>query len=72
LLPFLGAASQKLRARVRGLSRNAYVLAGANRKQSPPVSGSGSGIPFTLSQQFPRETIPKCANWDGEFFGADE
>jgi hypothetical protein len=72
LLPFLGAASQKLRTRVRGLSRNAYVLAGANRKQSPPVSGSGSGIPFTLSQQFPRETIPKCANWDGEFFGADE
>src|ERR1700730_11665571 len=66
LPPFLGATSQKLRARVRGSSRNAYVLPGASRKQSPPVSGSGSGIPSTLSQQLPRETIPKCASWDGE------
>lgn len=30
------------------------------------MSGIASGIPSTLSQQFPRETIPKCASSDGE------
>ena len=60
------APAPKLCARVRGLSRKVYVLPGASRKQSPPVSGNGAGIPSTLSQQLPRETIPKCANCDGE------
>jgi len=58
-LPFLCATSQKLRARVRGLSRSVYALPGASRKQSPPASGIGSGMPSTLSQQLPRESIPK-------------
>jgi hypothetical protein len=58
-LPFLGATSQKLRASVRGLSRSVYALPGASRKQSPPASGIGAGILSTLSQQLPRETIPK-------------
>jgi len=58
-LPFFGATSQKLWARVRGLSRRVYELPGASKKQSPPASGIGSGMPSTLSQQLPRETIPK-------------
>jgi hypothetical protein len=58
-LPFLGATSQKLRARVRGLSRSVYALPGASKKQSPPASGIGAGIPSTLSQQLPRESVPK-------------
>src|SRR5260370_32033049 len=65
-LPYLGATSQKLRVRVRGLSRSAYELPGASRKQSPPASGSASGMPATLSQQLPRVSIPKYANWNGE------
>jgi hypothetical protein len=57
--PFLGATSHKLRARERGLSRSEYALPGASKKQSPPASGIGSGMPSTLSQQLPRESIPK-------------
>jgi len=34
-----------------------YVLPGASRKQSPPVSGNGAGIPSTLSQQLPRSVF---------------
>src|SRR6267142_3889184 len=67
--PFFGATSQKLRGRVRGLSRRVYELPGASKKQSPPASGIGSGMPSTLSQQLPRESIPKWAKWKGE--GAD-
>jgi hypothetical protein len=58
-LPLLGAISQKLRARVRGLSRSEYELPGASRKQSPPASGIASGMPSTLSRQLPRASIPK-------------
>jgi hypothetical protein len=58
-LPFLGATSQKLRTRVRGLSRSEYAVPGASKKQSPPASGIASGMPSTLSQQLPRESIPK-------------
>src|SRR5882724_2595281 len=71
-LPFLGATSHKLRTRVRGLSRNEYSLPGASKKQSPPASGIGSGMPSTLSQQLPRETIPKCAKWKGELADSAE
>src|ERR1700760_3910761 len=47
--------------RVRGLSRRTIEVPRARKKQSPPVSGIGSSIPSTLSQQFPRESIAKCA-----------
>src|ERR1035441_9427827 len=40
----------------------------ASKKQSPPVRGIGSGIPSTLSQQLPRESMAKCAKSVGEFF----
>src|ERR1700680_1771787 len=58
-LPFRGATSHKLRVRVRGLSRNVYALPGASKKQSPPASGIGSEMLSILSQQLPRESIPK-------------
>src|SRR5216684_1092813 len=64
-LLFFGATSQKLRGRVRGLSRSVYALPGASKKQSPPASGIGSGMPSTLSQQLPRASIPKWAKWNG-------
>ena len=51
------------------LSRSAYELPGASRKQSPPASGSASGMPLTLSQQLPRRSIPKWANGSGENSG---
>src|SRR5579862_7773605 len=47
--------------RVRGLSRKTIEVPGASKKQSPPASGIGSGIPSTLSQQLPRESMAKCA-----------
>jgi hypothetical protein len=40
----------------------------ASKKQSPPVRGIGSGIPSTLSQQLPRESMAKCAKSVGEMF----
>src|SRR6266851_3691125 len=58
-LPFLGASPHNIRERVRGLSSKEYALPGASKKQSPPASGIGSGMPSTLSQQLPRESIPK-------------
>jgi hypothetical protein len=74
LLSLLGSSAfsiQKLFGRLRGLSRKTNELRGASRKQSPPVSGMGSGIPLTLNQQLPRETIPKWASSDGETFLPD-
>jgi len=47
--------------RVRGLSRKTIHVPLANKKQSPPVRGIGSGTPSTLNQQLPRESIAKCA-----------
>ena len=43
----------------------------ASKKQSPPARGIGSGIPFTLSQQLPRDTMAKCAKSVGEFLLAE-
>src|SRR6202048_3609377 len=54
--------------RVRGLSRRTIEVPLATKKQSPPVSGIGSGIPSTLSQQLPRESIAKCAKSVGDIF----
>src|ERR1700712_4748883 len=50
---------------VRGLSRKTIEVPLASRKQSPPVRGMGSAMPFTLSQQLPRESIAKCARSAG-------
>jgi hypothetical protein len=66
-----GATSQKLLGRVVGWSRRIKEVRGAIKKQSPPVRGIGSAIPSTLSQQLPRETIPKCANSVGEILLPD-
>src|ERR1700733_11073924 len=54
--------------RVRGLSRRTIEVPRASKKQSPPVSGIGSSIPSTLSQQLPRESIAKCAKPAGGIF----
>src|SRR6201998_3213296 len=54
--------------RVRGLSRRTIEVPRASKKQSPPVSGIGSSIPSTLNQQFPRESIAKCAKSAGVIF----
>src|ERR1700733_12014885 len=48
--------------RVRGLSRKTIEVPLASKKQSPPVSGIGSGIPSTLSQQLPPESRATAAN----------
>ena len=58
----LAPISRKLHfGRVRGLSRRTIEVPLASKKQSPPVRGIGSSLPSTLSQQFPRESIAKCA-----------
>src|ERR1700760_3545847 len=54
--------------RVRGLSRKTIEVPLASKKQSPPVRGIGSGIPPTLSQQLPRESMAKCAKFVAELF----
>src|SRR5580658_6184519 len=54
--------------RVRGLSRKTIEVPLASKKQSPPVRGIGFGIPSTLSQQLPRESMAKCAKSVGEVF----
>ena len=54
--------------RVRGLSRITIEVPRASKKQSPPVSGIGSAIPSTLSQQLPRESMAKCARSVGDVF----
>src|SRR3977135_3085047 len=54
--------------RVRGLSRKTNEVPLASKKQSPPVRGIGSGIPSTLSQQLPRESMAKCAKSVGDIF----
>src|SRR6202789_3044070 len=65
----LAPISRKLHlGRVRGLSRKTIEVPRASKKQSPPVRGIGSGIPSTLSQQLPRETMAKCAKSVGEIF----
>jgi hypothetical protein len=57
----LGKLSLKLHlGRVRWLSRKTIEVPLANKKQSPPVSGIGSGSASTLSQQLPRESMAKC------------
>jgi hypothetical protein len=69
LLLAIAPISLKLHlGRVRGLSRKTIDVPRASRKQSPPVRGIGSGIPSTLSQQFPRESMAKCAKSVGEVF----
>src|SRR5258708_7598312 len=69
LLLALAAISRKLHlGRVRGLSRKTIEVPRASKKQSPPVRGIGSGIPSTLSQQLPRESMAKCAKSVGEIF----
>src|ERR1039458_9281538 len=61
--------SRKLHlGRVRGLSRKTIEVPRASKKQSPPVRGIGSGIPSTLSQQLPRESMAKCAESVGDIF----
>lgn len=55
-LPFLGVTSHKLRVRVRGLSRNEYVLPGTSKKQSPPASGTVA--------ECPRRWVSSCL-WQG-------
>src|SRR6202795_2169783 len=65
----LAPISRKLHfGRVRGLSRKTIEVPLASKKQSPPVSGIGSGIPSTLSQQLPRESMAKCAKSVGGIF----
>src|ERR1700683_2078842 len=54
--------------RVGGLSRKTIEVPLASKKQSPPVSGIGSEIPSTLSQQLPRDTMAKCAKSVGDLF----
>src|SRR5436305_13491403 len=54
--------------RVRGLSRKTIEVPLASKKQSPPVRGIDSGIPSTLSQQLPRESMAKCAKSVGDIF----
>src|SRR5271154_4383834 len=54
--------------RVRGLSRKTMEVPRASKKQSPPVRGICSGIPSTLSQQLPRESMAKCAKSAGAIF----
>src|ERR1700761_7208069 len=54
--------------RVRGLSRKTIEVPLASKKQSPPVSGIGSSIPSTLSQQLPRESMAKCPESVGDIF----
>src|SRR5580692_10802379 len=53
---------------VRGVSRKTIEVPRASNKQSPPVSGIGSAMPATLSQQSPRESMAKCAKSVGEVF----
>src|ERR1700704_1269507 len=63
----LAPISRKLHfGRVRGLSRKTIEVPLASKKQSPPVRGIGSGIPSTLSQQLPRESMAKCAKSVGD------
>ncbi len=65
----LAPISRKLHlGRVRGLSRKTIEVPLASKKQSPPVRGIGSGIPSTLSQQLPRESMAKCAKSVGDIF----
>src|ERR1700682_5184842 len=69
LLLALSPISRKLYlGRVRGLSRKTIEVPRASKKQSPPVRGIGSGIPSTLSQQLPRESMAKCAKSVGDIF----
>src|SRR6202161_4449232 len=69
-LPLASAPiSRKLHlGRVRGLSRKTIEVPRPSKKQSPPVRGIGSGIPSTLSQQLPRESMAKCAKSVGDIF----
>src|SRR5580693_3869142 len=65
----LAPISRKLHlGRVRRLSRKTIEVPLASKKQSPPVRGIGFGMPSTLSQQFPRESIAKCAKSVGDIF----
>src|SRR6202041_1239323 len=65
----LAAISRKVDlGRVRGLSRMTIEVSRSSKKQSPPVRGIGSGIPSTLSQQLPRESMAKCAKSVGDIF----
>src|ERR1700735_5005650 len=65
----LAPISRKLHlGRVRGLSRKTIEVPLVSKKQSPPVRGIGSAIPSTLSQQFPRESMAKCAKSVGDIF----
>src|ERR1700726_3041665 len=65
----IDSASRKLHlGRVRGLSRKTIEVPRASKKQSPPVRGIGSAIPSTLSQQWPRESMAKCAKSVGDMF----
>src|ERR1700678_4492703 len=69
LLLALARISRKLHlGRVRGLSRKTIEVPRASKKQSPPVRGIGSGIPSTLNQQLPRESMTKCAKSVGGIF----
>src|SRR5256885_9571597 len=69
LLLALAPISRKLHlGRVRWLSRKTIEVPRASHKQPPPVRGIGSGIPSTLSQQLPRESMAKCAKSVGEVF----
>src|ERR1700721_1839973 len=68
----LAPISPKLQfGRVRGLSRKTIEVPFASKKQSPPVRGICSAIPFTLSQQLPRDSMAKCAKSVGEVFLPD-
>src|SRR5579862_329086 len=65
----LAPISRKLHlGRVRWLSRKTIEVPLASKKQSPPVRGIGSGIPSTLSQQLPRESMAKCAKSVDDIF----
>src|ERR1700736_4284317 len=63
----LAPISRKLHlGRVRRLSRKTIEVPLASKKQSPPVRGIGFGMPSTLSQQLPRESMAKCAKSVGD------
>src|SRR6204780_1922601 len=68
----LAPISRKLHpGRVRGLSRKTIEVPRASTKQSPSVRGIGSGIPSTLSQQLPRESMAKCAKSVSDIFWSE-
>jgi hypothetical protein len=60
--PNVGGDGEHSRVAIASSSHRGLIYFGGTLS----AHGIASGIPSTLSQQFPRETIPKCASSDGE------